>query len=86
MTIARSTSELTLVVDDAGPGVPVEERAAIFGRFHRGSAEQPHDRPKGTGLGLSMVQEHVQLHGGSVYVTDAPDHGARFVVRLPVLQ
>ncbi|MEP7202820.1 MAG: HAMP domain-containing sensor histidine kinase [Ilumatobacteraceae bacterium] len=85
MTISRSTSELTVVVDDAGPGVPVEERAAIFGRFHRGSAEQPQDRPKGTGLGLSMVQEHVRLHGGSVYVTDSPDHGARFVVQIPVL-
>ena len=86
ITIARSSQDLVLVVDDAGPGVADEDRVAIFGRFHRGSAEQPPDRPKGTGLGLSMVHEHTRLHGGTVYVTDAPEHGARFVVRLPVPQ
>ncbi|MEO8265395.1 MAG: HAMP domain-containing sensor histidine kinase [Ilumatobacteraceae bacterium] len=84
VSLARSHDELVVVIDDGGPGVPPDERIAIFGRFHRGSMEQPHDRPKGTGLGLSMVHEHVRLHGGSVYVTDAPDRGARFVVKLPV--
>lgn len=81
----RSGGDLVLMVDDAGPGVPVEERIAIFGRFHRGAAEQPLDRPKGTGLGLALVDEHVRLHSGSVWVTDSPEGGARFVVRLPRL-
>ena len=75
---------LVVVVDDDGPGVPVEERSAIFGRFHRGSIEQPPDRPKGTGLGLALVDEHVRMHGGSVSVIDGPTGGARFVVHLPV--
>ena len=64
-----------IVVDDDGPGVPMEERSAIFGRFHRGSIEQPHDRPKGTGLGLALVDEHVRMHGGSVSVIDGPSAG-----------
>ncbi len=83
--LARSTGELVIVVDDDGPGVPPEDRTAIFGRFHRGGNAQPQDRPKGTGLGLALVQEHVRLHGGSVHVTDSPSNGARFVVRLPVM-
>lgn len=86
ITIARSATDLVLVVDDAGPGIPAADRALIFQRFHRGSAEQRPDRPKGTGLGLSMVQEHARLHGGSVSVADAPNRGARFVVRFPVVQ
>ncbi len=83
VTLAIESGALVITVDDDGPGVPPEERRAIFGRFHRGSMEQPADRPKGTGLGLSLVEEHVRMHGGSVYVTDGPSGGARFVVTLP---
>ncbi len=79
----RQDGDLVVRVDDAGPGVEPAERIAIFGRFHRGNVEQPADRPKGTGLGLSLVDEHVRLHGGSVWVTDSPEGGARFVVRFP---
>jgi len=83
VTLERTGRTLRLVVDDAGAGVPTEEREAIFGRFHRGSAPQPPDRPKGTGLGLSLVDEHARLHGGRATVIDAPSGGARFVVELP---
>ena len=72
--------DLHVSVDDAGPGVDPGERVAIFGRFHRGNAEQPVDRPKGTGLGLALVDEHVRMHGGAAWVTDSPAGGARFVV------
>jgi len=83
--LRRDGTDLLLIVDDDGPGVPDDERVAIFGRFHRGvraTAEGP-DVPKGTGLGLSLVDEHVKLHGGSVTVGESPGGGARFVVRLP---
>jgi signal transduction histidine kinase len=41
----------------------------------------------GVGLGLALVDEHVRLHGGRVWVEDRPDAraGARFVVELPVV-
>ncbi|MFN8024251.1 MAG: HAMP domain-containing sensor histidine kinase [Acidimicrobiales bacterium] len=81
--LAHDHGDLVVCVDDAGPGVPDDERIAIFGRFHRGNAEQPPGRPKGTGLGLSLVDEHVRLHGGSVGVSDSPWGGARFTVRFP---
>jgi signal transduction histidine kinase len=80
--LCREEGHLVVHVDDAGPGVPPDEREAIFGRFHRGSAEAAPERPKGTGLGLALVDEHVRLHGGSVGVTESPAGGARFVVRL----
>jgi signal transduction histidine kinase len=35
------------------------------------------------GLGLALVAEHVALHGGRVWVDDAPGGGARFAVELP---
>lgn len=68
-----------IVVDDAGPGIPEDQRARIFDRFSRGSSTTR----SGVGLGLAIVQRHVALHGGSVTVLDRPGGGARFVVEIP---
>lgn len=72
-----------ILLDDQGPGVPPEERDAVFGRFARGSAGIEAGGATGTGLGLALVEEHVRLHGGRVWVEDAPGGGARFVIELP---
>lgn len=73
-----------ITVDDAGPGVPLGERNAIFERFYRGAAAGRRADGSGTGLGLSLVAEHVRAHRGRVSVQDRPGGGARFVVTLPV--
>ncbi len=74
---------LRLVVDDAGPGIPADERQSVFGRFHRGTSTAAAGHPKGTGLGLSLVEEYVRLHDGRVWIEDSPMSGARFVVEIP---
>jgi two-component system sensor histidine kinase MtrB len=73
-------------VDDEGPGVPAADRERIFERFARGSAAAgSRGAGGGTGLGLALVQEHVRLHHGQVWVEDRPRGGARFVVELPLV-
>lgn len=84
LTVAPFGARWSLLVDDAGPGVPEEERESIFERFHRGSVGSAPGAAKGTGLGLSLVAESVRAMGGVVSVTESPDGGARFVVELPV--
>ena len=77
-----------IVVEDAGEGVPTEERDRVFERFARGTvAAGSRGSGEGSGLGLALVKEHVSLHGGKVWVTDREDGlpGARFVVELPVV-
>ena len=77
-----------IVVEDHGPGVPSEERAIIFERFSRGAgAGRRGGMGDGVGLGLALVDEHVRLHGGRVWVEDRADGqaGARFVIELPVV-
>lgn len=72
-----------LWVDDEGPGVPAEDRDAVFGRFVRLSrdVESP---VGGSGIGLAIVRELVLLHGGRVWIADAPGgRGARVVVEIP---
>ncbi|WP_126634802.1 sensor histidine kinase [Embleya hyalina] len=66
-------------VDDAGPGIPVDRRAAVFERFRRGP-----DSP-GAGLGLTLVAQQVELHRGRVTVADPPEGvGTRVEVVLPL--
>jgi signal transduction histidine kinase len=76
---------LRIAVEDGGPGIPEEERGAIFERFSRGSAGGRRGGDSGTGLGLSLVIEDARIHKGRVWVEDRPDGlpGARFIVELP---
>jgi len=75
-----------IAVEDRGPGVPEEDRLLIFDRFSRGATAGRRGSSDGVGLGLALVAEHVNLHGGSVWVEGRADgeEGARFVVQLPV--
>ncbi|HUZ64647.1 MAG TPA: ATP-binding protein [Acetobacteraceae bacterium] len=68
-----------VVVADAGPGIPAEDREHAMERFFRG--ETARDTP-GSGLGLALVQAVSQLHGGVLRLEDnAP--GLRAVLMLP---
>lgn len=66
-----------LRVDDAGPGIPPEERARVFDRFYRHAA----GGEAGTGLGLAIVRSIAERHGASVALADSPLGGLRVDVR-----
>ena len=70
---------LRFVVDDTGPGVPVEARRRIFEQFGHVQTDDA-TRHGGTGLGLAVVERLARGMGGTVAVEDAPAGGARFVV------
>jgi two-component system sensor histidine kinase MtrB len=78
-------TRVRIAVEDRGPGVPESERALIFERFARGGSAGRRAGSDGAGLGLSLVDEHVRMHGGRVWVEDRIDGepGARFVIELP---
>jgi two-component system CitB family sensor kinase len=68
-------------VDDDGPGVAVEQRAAIFEPDVSGNAPSPGKARRG--IGLTIVQRVATRLGGSAAVDASPAGGARFTVRLP---
>ncbi|KZR65082.1 HAMP domain-containing sensor histidine kinase [Prochlorococcus sp. MIT 1306] len=75
-----STHEhVRLQVRDHGPGVPEADQELIFEQFQRGSntAQQP-----GSGVGLALVRSLVKRMGGRVWVENAADGGAIFVIEL----
>ncbi len=57
-----------IAVEDAGPGVAPEDRGRIFQRFNRGGSAGRRGLGEGVGLGLALVEEHVKLHRGRVWV------------------
>ena len=67
---------LRLVVEDDGPGIPVEERARVLDRGARLD-----ERVSGQGIGLSVVRELAQLNGGTIAIDESPLGGARIEVR-----
>jgi signal transduction histidine kinase len=77
-------SDLELIVEDAGPGVPAELAGTIFEVFHRGGAPAPTPaHARGVGIGLSLVARFAQLHGGHAWVDERWGGGAAFHVLLP---
>ena len=78
-------SQVWITVEDHGLGVPIEERDLIFERFARGVVAGRRSGSDGAGLGLSLVDEHVKLHRGRVWVEDRHDgtEGACFIIELP---
>ncbi len=73
---------IELDVEDTGSGIPVSEVENVFKRFHR--VEGTHGRThEGSGIGLALVQELVQLHGGSVRVQSVYGAGSIFTVSIP---
>jgi signal transduction histidine kinase len=82
---AEPLGHVWIAVEDEGPGVAPEERELIFERFARGGVAGRRSSTDGAGLGLALVEEHVRLHGGRIWVEDRADgrSGARFVLELP---
>jgi PAS domain S-box-containing protein len=71
-----------LCVDDAGPGIPAEQRESIFQPFQRGEGGGAYG--PGSGVGLALVAQFASLHHGRAWVEDRAGGGASFRVLLPV--
>jgi two-component system sensor histidine kinase MtrB len=81
LSLSSLAEHIEIVIEDSGPGLPLEERASIFNRFTRGTTAP---RGSGSGLGLAIVLEHSKVMGGEVWIEDQPLGGLRFCVRLPL--
>jgi len=72
---------ILLVVEDDGPGVPLELQKKVFDPFFT-------TKQRGTGLGLAIVKRHIDHLGGRIAVeSPARDgRGTRFLIHLPLPQ
>jgi two-component system sensor histidine kinase MtrB len=72
---------IALEVRDHGPGLDEAALPHVFDRFYKVNAARA--RSDGSGLGLAIALENARLHQGDLTVTNAPDGGAIFTLRLP---
>lgn len=78
----QDLDSLRIWVQDTGEGISLEDQARIFKRFEQGIKRARSQ--DGSGLGLSIVQTIVKAHGGTIAVESKPQHGAKFVMTLPL--
>ena len=78
---ASGGDQVTLAIEDDGPGLPAGDPELLFAKFQRGRSEG--DVP-GAGLGLAICRAVVQAHGGRITAANREGGGARFVVTLPI--
>ncbi|QNQ61516.1 stimulus-sensing domain-containing protein [Brucella sp. 6810] len=89
VTLTGEGNRLRILVEDNGPGIPIENIERIFERFYT-------DRPaseafgQNSGLGLSISRQIIEAHGGTLTAENITDpdkldifKGARFIVDLP---
>jgi signal transduction histidine kinase len=82
VTLERAGSDLVVLIDDDGPGIPALERAAVFEPFYRIEPSRSRETG-GAGLGLAIARAIVEAHGGRISADGAPKGGARIRVVLP---
>ena len=79
----RSGDHALISVEDEGPGIPVDFRPHIFGRFSQASPEHQGAR-EGTGLGLAITRAIIDRHHGQIGFDPNRTIGSEFWIRLPL--
>lgn len=78
----HEAAQLTVSVEDFGPGLPEEvDLEQLFAKFQRGARE---GAAGGMGLGLAICRAIVKLHGGRMWAQRVPGAGTAFCFTLPL--
>jgi signal transduction histidine kinase len=68
-----------IVIVDDGPGIPPEDQAQVFTRFHRSGARGD----AALGLGLPLTRQFIEAHGGTVALESALGKGTSITITIP---
>lgn len=75
----RLEGSFVVSIRDYGPGIPDDELPLVKKKFFKGSS-----KARGSGIGLAVCDEIIEMHGGSLDLSNAPGGGTLVVVQLPV--
>ena len=82
ISLKKSSSNITITVDDDGPGIPKNERENVFKPFYKIDKSRG-DSKSSVGLGLSIASDIVRSHGGNILLETSPKNGLRVKIFLP---
>jgi two-component system sensor histidine kinase QseC len=79
ISLAKHKQQIILIVEDSGPGISEADRERVMERFYRA---ENHQTP-GCGIGLSIVDRVVQMHQGSLVLSQADSgQGLKVIIQL----
>lgn len=82
LCVENNFQSTDFIIQDTGPGVPLEYREKIFTKFYQVSSTLS-SKTKGSGLGLFISKRLAEMHGGKLLLDAEYKDGARFVLSLP---
>ena len=82
LSLKKSNSNLTITIDDDGPGIPIDERENVFKPFYKINKSRG-DSKSSVGLGLSIAADIIRSHGGNIKLETSPKNGLRTRIFLP---
>jgi signal transduction histidine kinase len=83
IAVAITGENVTVTIDDDGPGIPEADFDNVFRPFFRLEGSRSRDTG-GTGLGLSVANDIIRAHGGEIGLANRPEGGLRVTVVLPM--
>ncbi len=75
-------TQIEILIDDDGPGIPASDREAVFRPFHRRESSR-NQATGGVGLGLTIARDVARSHGGDLTLHESPAGGLRCYLRVP---
>jgi signal transduction histidine kinase len=79
--VTSAPGEITVSVEDTGPGIAAEEHESIFQEYWQ--SREAERRRVGTGLGLAIARRLVEMHGGRIQLESELGKGSTFFIVLP---
>ena len=77
----NSGTDVEIVVEDSGQGIPQADLSSIFDRYYQ--SQQTQTAEGGIGVGLAICKEYIQLLGGTIKVQSTLGKGSSFTIRFP---
>ena len=81
VSLRCTEADTVIAVMDRGPGIPPDQREAVFRPFHRLEQSRSADTG-GSGLGMAIARQLADANGWSIQILDREGGGARIEVRL----
>ena len=75
-------SNVLIVIEDNGPGIPIHERENVFKPFYKIDKSRSEKRSS-VGLGLSIASDIIRSHGGKIELSDSKLGGLKATISLP---
>ncbi|CTQ55769.1 Sensory/regulatory protein RpfC [Roseibium album] len=81
LSVSYRSQVARFVVQDSGPGIPLQEQSKVFEPFGRSKIANGHHTP-GLGLGLTITKLLTETMGGAIALASEPGKGTSFEIRL----